>query len=153
MKDQNPDQKIVTTNRKALFDYFIIETYEAGIALKGTEVKSLRLGNANLQDSYAAIVKGEVWLIGLHINPFEQGNINNHEPRRERKLLMHRQEIRRLASKLSEKGLTLVPLKLYFTKKNVKVELGLGKGKKQFDKRETIKAREVDRELRRKMRR
>ena len=153
MKDQNPDQKIVTTNRKALFDYFIIETYEAGIALKGTEVKSLRLGNANLQDSYAAIVKGEVWLIGLHINPSEQGNVNNHEPRRERKLLMHRQEIRRLASKLSEKGLTLVPLKLYFTKKNVKVELGLGKGKKQFDKRETIKAREVDRELRRKMHR
>ena len=110
--------KIVITNRRALHDYFVVETYEAGIALKGTEVKSLRQGNASLQDSYATIRNGEVWLSGMHINPFEKGNINNHDPKRDRKLLMHKQEIRRLVGKLSEKGLTLVPLRIYF-KKNI----------------------------------
>ena len=141
--------KIVVTNRRVLHDYFIIETYEAGIALKGTEVKSLRQGNANLQDSYATIRNGEVWLSGMHINPFEKGNINNHDPKRERKLLMHKREIRRLFSKVAEKGLTLVPLKVVFKKNIVKIELALGQGKKSYDKRETIAKRDVERQLRR----
>ncbi len=141
--------KTVATNRKALHDYFIDETYEAGIALKGTEVKSLRQGNANLQDSYASIKNGEIWLFNMHINPFEKGNINNHDPVRSRKLLMHKREILRLHGKISEKGLTLVPLKIYFKKNIVKVELGLARGKKLYDKRESITKREVERKLRR----
>lgn len=143
------DEKIVVTNRKALHDYFILDRYEAGIVLKGTEVKSLRQGSANLQDGYAVVKNGEVWLIGLHISPFEKGNINNHDPKRERKLLLHKKEIRRVFGKLSEKGLTLVPLRIYFTKNVAKVELAVARGKKSYDKREAIAKRDAERQLRR----
>jgi SsrA-binding protein len=149
MTTETAKEKVVVTNRKALHDYFIIETFETGIALRGTEVKSLRLGTANLQDGYAAIRNGEVWLEGMHISPFEKGNINNHDPKRHRKLLLHKQEIKRLVGKISEKGLTLVPLKVYFKNNIVKVELGLARGKKSYDKREAIAKREIERQLRR----
>jgi SsrA-binding protein len=149
MTTETESEKVVVSNRKALHDFFIIERFEAGIALKGTEVKSLRLGNANLQDGYALVKNGEVWLMGMHISPFEKGNINNHDPRRDRKLLLHKQEIRRLVGKLTTKGLTLIPLKVYFKNNIAKMELGLAQGKKAYDKRETIKRREVERELRR----
>lgn len=152
MSTDTGEEKSVAANRKALHNYYILETYEVGIALKGTEVKSLRLGNANFQDSYAAIKNGEIWLIGMHISPFEKGNINNHDPKRNRKLLLHKQEIRRLYGRLSDQGLTLVPLRMYFKKNIAKVELGLARGKKLYDKREAIAKREVERELRRKMR-
>ena|SRR5437867_7014351 len=146
---ENPQEKVVVTNRKALHDYFILDRFETGIVLKGTEVKSLRQGSANLQDGYALIKNGEVWLLGLHISPFEKGNINNHDPRRDRKLLMHREEIRRLIGKVSEKGLTLVPLRIYFKHNIVKIELGLARGKKSYDKREAIAKRDAERQLRR----
>lgn len=149
MTTETESEKVVVSNRKALHDFFIIERFEAGIALKGTEVKSLRLGNANLQDGYALVKNGEVWLLGMHISPFEKGNINNHDPRRDRKLLLHKQEIRRLLGKLTTKGLTLIPLRVYFKNNIAKMELGLAQGKKAYDKRETIKRREVERELRR----
>jgi SsrA-binding protein len=149
MTTEDSKEKIVVTNRKALHEYFIVDTYEAGIVLKGTEVKSLRQGSANLQDGYAVIRNGEVWLMGMHISPFEKGNINNHDPKRSRKLLMHKQEIRRLIGKISEKGLALVPLKVYFKKNIIKIELGLARGKKAYDKREAIKKRETERQLRR----
>ncbi len=142
-------EKVVVTNRRASHDYFIIDRYEAGIALKGTEVKSLRAGSATLQDGYAEIRNGEVWLVGMHISPFEKGNINNHDPKRDRKLLLHKQEIRRLVGKVSEKGLTLIPLRIYFKSNIAKVELGLARGKKSYDKREAIARREVERRLRR----
>jgi SsrA-binding protein len=125
-REMNPEpsgEKIAVTNRRALHDYFILERYETGIVLKGTEVKSLRQGSANLQDGYAMVRDGEIWLIGLHISPFEKGNINNHDPKRDRKLLMHRQEIRRLVGKIAEKGLTLIPLKIYFKNNIAKVEI------------------------------
>ena len=149
MPSVTPDEKIVVTNRRALHDYFVLDRYEAGIVLKGTEVKSLRQGNANLQDGYAVLREGEVWLVGLHINPFEKGNINNHDPKRDRKLLLHKQEIRRMFGKLSEKGLTLVPLRIYFTKNVAKVELAVARGKKAYDKREAIAKRDAERQLRR----
>src|ERR1051326_6200883 len=149
MTSVTPDEKIVVRNRKAAHDYFIIDRYEAGIVLKGTEVKSLRQGNANLQDGYAVVKDGEVWLIGLHISPFEKGNINNHDPRRDRKLLLHKKEIRRVFGKLSEGGLTLVPLRIYFSKNLAKVELAVAKGKKSYDKREAIAKRDAERQLRR----
>ena len=150
MTEQSNEVKIVATNRKAIHDYFIMETYEAGIALKGTEVKSLRQGEANLRDSYGIVRAGEVWLLGLHISPFEKGNINNHDPKRDRKLLLHKNEIRRLIGKISQKGLTLTPLKIYFKKNIAKVELAVARGKKSYDKREAIMKREVERELQRK---
>ncbi len=146
---ERPDEKNVVTNRKALHDYFLLDRFEAGIVLKGTEVKSLRQGSANLQDGYAVVKNGEVWLVGLHISPFEKGNINNHDPRRERKLLLHKKEIRRVFSTLSEKGLTLVPLRIYFSKNRAKVELAVAKGKKSYDKREAIAKRDAERQLRR----
>lgn len=146
---QTFDEKTIVTNRKALHDYFIIDRYEAGIVLKGTEVKSLRQGKANLQDNYVIVKKGELWLIGMHISPFEKGNINNHEPKRDRKLLLHKREIRRLSGKIAEKGLTLIPLKVYFKNNIVKIELGLARGKKFYDKREAIKKRETERQIRR----
>jgi SsrA-binding protein len=150
MTTEHPaEEKTVVTNRKALHDYFIIDRFEAGIALKGTEVKSLRQSNANLQDGYAFIRNGEVWLIGMHISPFEKGNINNHDPKRDRKLLLHKQEIRRLLGKIAEKGLTLIPLRIYFKKNIVKVELGIARGKKEYDKREAIKERETKRQIQR----
>ncbi len=139
--------RVTISNRKARHDYHILQTMEAGIALKGTEVKSLRKGNANLQDSYAEVTKGEVWLEGMHISPYEQGNINNHEPRRKRKLLLQKKQIRKLIGGLKEKGLTLVPLSIYFKGAYAKVELALARGKKSFDKREAIAKRDADRDI------
>jgi SsrA-binding protein len=140
-------QRVTISNRKARHEYFIIEALEAGIVLTGTEVKSLRKGNANLQDSYAELRNGEVWLEGMHISPYEQGNINNHEPRRKRKLLLQRKQIRKLVAGMKEKGLTLIALSVYFKGAYAKVELALARGKKSFDKRETIAKRDADREI------
>lgn len=144
--------KVITDNRKARHDFFIEDTIEAGIVLKGTEVKSLRAGHVNLKDSYASISDGEIFLEGVHISPYEHGNIFNVDPLRKRKLLLHKREIRRLQQKTKEKGLTLVPLKLYFSNGKVKVELALAKGKKLYDKRATEAAksakRDIDRALR-----
>ena len=129
-------QRISISNCKARHDYFIIESFEAGIVLTGTEVKSLRQGNANLQDSYAELRGGEVWLEGMHINPYEHGSIYNHEPRRKGKLLLQKKQIRKMLGGLKEKGLTLIPLSVYFKGPYAKVELALARGKKSYDKRE-----------------
>ncbi len=145
--------KTICTNKKAYHDYHIEDKYEAGIVLTGTEVKSLRDGNGNLKDSYAKIKDGELYLINAHISPYSYGNIFNHDPKRDRKLLMHKREINRLLGKVSERGFTIVPLALYFNKKNkVKVELGLAKGKTLYDKREAIKRRDEKRLAEREMR-
>lgn len=137
----------IIDNRKARFNYEIIERYEAGIALKGTEVKSLRAGQVEMSDSFAAFKKSELFLSNLHIAEYTHGNINNHSPDRPRKLLMRKNELRKIAQKLKESGYSLVPLRLYFSNKNIiKVEIALGKGKKKYDKRETIKKRDLDRE-------
>ena len=143
--------RLIAQNRKAFHDYFVVEKYEAGIALFGTEVKSLRLGQVNLKDSYCSVKDGELFVLGMHISPYEKGNIFNREPRRERKLLMHKKEIMKINGMLTQKGYTLVPLSLYFSGKNVKVELGLCRGKKLYDKRDSIAAKEVNREIDRKM--
>ncbi|HPU85870.1 MAG TPA: SsrA-binding protein SmpB [Candidatus Latescibacteria bacterium] len=145
--------KIITKNRKAFHDYTILETNEAGIALVGTEVKSLRLGNVNLKDSYARVERGEVVLYGLHISPYDHGNRYNHDPERPRRLLLHRREITRLKSRTEEKGLTLVPLSLYFKGGRAKVELGLAKGKQIHDKRETLRKRETELDMEQAIRR
>lgn len=139
----------IVVNKKARFEYEIVDTFEAGLVLKGTEVKSVRLKQASIQESYARIAKGEVFIVGMNITPYAHGNRFNHDPLRERKLLLHRQEIKRLTGKVAERGFTLVPLKLYFKNGKVKVLLGLGKGKTTHDKRKTIQKRESDRELRR----
>ncbi|HPU29085.1 MAG TPA: SsrA-binding protein SmpB [Syntrophorhabdaceae bacterium] len=147
------NMKTICTNKKAYHDYHIEDKYEAGIVLTGTEVKSLRDGNGNLKDSYAKIKDGELYLINAHISPYSYGNIFNHDPKRDRKLLMHKREINRLLGKVSERGFTIVPLALYFNKKNkVKVELGLAKGKTLYDKREAIKRRDEKRLAEREMR-
>ncbi|MCX6121618.1 MAG: SsrA-binding protein SmpB [Ignavibacteriales bacterium] len=140
-------QRISISNRKARHEYFIIEALEAGIVLTGTEVKSLRKGNANLQDSYAELRSGEVWLEGMHISPYEQGNINNHDPRRKRKLLLQRKQIRKLIGGMKEKGLTLIPLSVYFKGPYAKVELALARGKKSYDKRDAIAKRDAERDI------
>jgi SsrA-binding protein len=140
-------QRITISNRKARHEYFIIEALEAGIVLTGTEVKSLRKGNANLQDSYAELRSGEVWLEGMHISPYEQGNINNHDPRRRRKLLLQKKQIRKLIGGMKEKGLTLIPLSVYFKGPYAKVELALARGKKSYDKRDAIAKRDADRDI------
>lgn len=139
--------KVISQNRKAYHDYHIEETVESGIALLGTEVKSLREGRANLKDSYVILKSGEAFLLNCHISPYSHGNIMNHEPIRTRKLLMHRKEIDRLRGKVEGKGYTLIPLKLYFKDSFVKVEIGLARGKKLFEKRDTIKEREAKREI------
>jgi SsrA-binding protein len=144
-------EKIVTTNRKAFRDYHIHETYEAGISLLGTEVKSLRAGSANLKESYVIIKDEEAFLLNCHISPYSHGNIQNHEPLRTRKLLLHKKEINRLWGNISQKGFTLVPLKIYFKKGKAKVEIGLAKGKRQYEKRATIKEKEAKREIERHM--
>ena len=149
MTREEIEEKNVVTNRRARHEYFVLESYEAGLVLRGTEVKSLRAGSANLQDGYVLVRKGEFWLLGMHISPFDKGNINNHDPLRDRKLLLHAKEIRKLAGKLQEKGLALIPLRIYFKRNIAKVEIGLCRGKKFFDKRETIKKRDVERELQR----
>ncbi len=139
--------KIVTENRKARHEYFILETFEAGLALTGTEVKSLRAGKANLQDSYARVENAELMLYNMHISPYDQGNRFNHEPKRIRRLLMHKQEIMRLLGKTREKGLALIPLKVYFKDGLAKVELALAKGKKLYDRRDDIAERDARREM------
>ena len=139
--------KIIAVNRRARFDYFIEDEYEAGMVLKGTEVKSLRLGKANIKDSYARVIDGEVFVYQLHIGPYPFAYYGNHDPLRTRKLLLHKQEIKRLYSKVNEKGRTLVPLKLYFKGGKVKLSIGLAKGKRQYDKREAIKHRDEKRDL------
>ena len=138
---------VVTVNRQAYHEYFVDETFEAGIALTGTEVKSIREGKVNLRGAYARVKDGEIWLEGAHIAIYEQGTYMNHDPLRPRKLLLHRREISRLVGRIQAKGLTLVPLKLYFKENRAKVELGLARGKKLYDKRESIKERESQREL------
>jgi len=139
--------KVISQNRKAYHDYHIEEAVESGIALLGTEVKSLREGRAHLKDSYVILKSGEAFLLNCHISPYSHGNIMNHEPLRTRKLLMHRKEIDRLRGKVEGKGYTLIPLKLYFKDSFVKVEIGLARGKKLFEKRDTIKEREAKREI------
>ena len=141
-------QKSIAENRKAFHDYHIIETFEAGVALLGTEVKAIREGNVNLRDSYARIDGAEVWLYNVHIKPYSHRGYADHEPTRKRKLLLHRQEIRKLIGRTVERGMTLVPTRMYFKNGHVKVALGLAKGKQEHDKRETIKKREADRETR-----
>ena len=140
-------------NRKAKYDYQIFEEIEAGIVLTGTEIKSIRQGKANLKDSYATIKKGEALLLNMHISPYEQGNIFNHEETRTRKLLLHKKEILKLQDKIKLEGFTLVPLKLYLKKNKAKILLGLAKGKKTYDKRETIKQRDIERDLRARLKR
>ena len=139
--------KLISQNKKAYHDYFIEETYECGISLAGTEVKSIRAGQINLKDSFASIDKGEVWVTGMHISPYEKGNIFNKDPLRERKLLMHKNEILRLLGKVKEDGYSLVPTKVYLKGSKVKVELALAKGKKLYDKREDIAKRDSARKM------
>ena len=141
--------KIVTSNKKAFHDFQILEKIEAGLVLTGTEVKSLREGRCNLKDSYARIRDGEVWLIGMHISPYKNAGYASHEPERDRKLLLHKDEIRRLHRKVQEKGVTLVPLKVYFKRGLAKVELGVAAGKRKYDKRQEIARREQERDLKR----
>src|SRR3990167_2030021 len=144
--EKQDQEKNITVNRKARHEYFIIQSFEAGIVLTGTEVKALRQGKANLVDSYASLENAEVWLMSENISAYEQGNINNHEPTRKRKLLLKKSEIRRLIGKVKEKGLTLIPLRLYFKNGKVKVELAVAKGKKVYDKREAIAKRDFQRD-------
>ncbi len=144
-------RRLIASNKKARHDYTILDTYEAGIALMGTEVKSLRAGRASLVDSFAQEKDGEIYLYGLHIPEYAMGTWTNHEPRRTRKLLLRRDEIRRLLGKLKESGLTLVPLSMYFSDGWAKVELGLARGKKDYDKRQTLAQRDADREISRAM--
>jgi SsrA-binding protein len=141
-----PGEKLIASNRKAFHDYFVLQKVEAGIALTGTEVKSLREARVNLKDSYVSFHRGEAFLIGAHISPYSHGNRQNHEPERKRKLLLHRREIDRLEGQVVEKGLTIVPLRLYFKGGKVKAEIAVVRGKKLFDKRESEKRRELDRE-------
>lgn len=146
-KNRKSAEALIVTNRKAHRDYSILEKYEAGIVLKGTEVKSLRAKGANLNDSFAIVQRGEVFLLNLHISPYAFGNRENPEPTRTRKLLLHQHEIKRLIGETTMKGHTLIPLKLYFRGSHVKVELAVAKGKKEFDRRQDIKRREHDREM------
>jgi len=138
--------KVLTQNRKAYHDYEILETYEVGIVLTGTEVKSCKNGQVNLKDSHIRIVNGEAFLLNAHISPYEQGNYTNHEPTRTRKLLLHKKEINKLAGKVQEKGLTLVPLKMYLKKNRVKLEIALAKGRKVHDKRDEIRRKDLEKE-------
>jgi SsrA-binding protein len=146
---RNSVEKVISTNRKARHDYHIEESYEAGIALTGTEVKSVRNARVNLKDSYAKVEGNELFLYNMHISPYEQGNRFNHDPLRVRKLLMHRVEIRRLTGKIKEKGYALIPLKIYLTRGRVKVEIGLARGKKLYDKRRDIAEKDSKREMER----
>src|SRR3972149_68205 len=141
-------QESIAENRKAFHDFHILETYEAGVALLGTEVKSIREGNVNLRDSYARVEGSEGWIYNVHIKPYSHRGYADHEPTRKRKLLLHRREIRKLIGKTVERGMTLVPIRLYFRKGHVKIPIALAKGKQAHDKRETIKRRETDRETR-----
>jgi len=149
VQEKDLDIKVIATNRKARHDYQILEVYEAGLVLVGTEVKSLRQGKASLKDSYAMLKKGEAYLLGMHIPPYDAGNRFNHDPTRDRKLLLHRTQLRKLTGKTLERGLTLIPLRLYFRGKVAKVEIALAKGKKLYDRRAAIAERDAQREVRR----
>lgn len=152
MNDKSESYKVVSDNRKARYLYDILETYEAGVQLTGTEVKSIRAGKINMQDGYALIRNGEAWLLNVHISPYTSSSqYFNHDPRRTRKLLLHRQEIRKLIGKVEQQGLTLVPLKMYLKRGLVKVSIGLAKGKKLHDKREDLKRRQDQRDIQRAM--
>jgi SsrA-binding protein len=142
----------IVNNKKARFEYEILDTFEAGIVLTGTEVKALRTKKANIEEGYARIINGEIFITGINISQYENGNRFNHEPVRDRKLLLHKQEIKRLTGKLKEKGLTLIPLQMYFKNGKVKILLGLGKGKAKYDKRRAIQKRDMDREMQREWR-
>lgn len=143
------EAKQVATNRKAFHDYFLEDTYEAGIALTGTEIKSVRAARVNLRDGFVILRNREAWLVNVHISPYDFGNRENHEPRRERKLLLHRQELRKLQSRVSERGWTIVPLRMYLKDGRAKVEIALVRGKRLYDKKDAIAERDADRELRR----
>lgn len=149
---EKPAQKIVVQNRKARHEFHVLETWEAGLALQGTEVKALREGKANLLDAFARVERGEVWLYGMHISPYEQGNRFNHDPLRPRKLLLHRREIRKMIGQVEKSGLTLVPLDVHFTRGVAKVNLALVRGKKLHDKREDLKRRDAERDIQRALR-
>ena len=149
MAENKQSQKIIADNRKARHDYFVIEAFEAGVELFGTEVKSLRQGGVNLKDSYCEVDKGELFALGIHISPYEQGNIFNRDPLRPKKLLMHKKEIMKLAGLVSREGYTLIPLSLYFKGSRVKLALGLCKGKKLYDKREDIAKKDANRDIER----
>ncbi len=151
MPGKGQTSRVVAQNRKAWHDYFVDEKYEAGIALFGTEVKSIRNGSVNLKDSYCSLKNGELYAVGIHISPYEKGNIFNREPLRDRKLLMHKREIMKLGGLVAQKGYTLIPLSLYFSGKNVKVEVGLCRGKKLYDKRDAAAEKQADREMERRM--
>ncbi len=148
MAEKSIGEKVIATNKKAFHDYFILEKIEAGISLLGTEVKAIREGRLNLKDSYALVQGGEMFLLHCHISPYSHGNRENHDPTRTRKLLLHEREIRKLIGKTQEKGLTVVPLRVYLKRGLIKVELGVAKGKKLFDKRETERRKEADQEAR-----
>ena len=150
-KQSKGGSKIIAQNKKAYHDYFVDEKYEAGIALFGTEVKSIRAGAVNLKDSYCSFEGGEMFAVGIHVSPYEQGNIFNREPMRDRKLLMHRREILKLQGQVQQKGYTLVPLSMYFSGSHVKLEIGLCRGKKLYDKRESDAKRQADRDMDRHM--
>jgi SsrA-binding protein len=152
MGKENAERQVVASNRRARREYEILDTFEAGIALLGPEVKSLRNGKASLTDGYGVIRRGEIFLMNVHIGPYEKAWRENAEPRRERKLLLHRAEISRLEGKVAERGLTLIPLQLYFKNGRAKVELGLCRGKSRYDKRESIRRRETERDLQRELR-
>lgn len=139
--------KMIAKNRKARHDYFLEEEFEAGISLAGTEVKSLRAGKVNFRDSYAAIRNGEVYIVGLYISPYEMGNINNKDPERERKLLLHKEEIRKLIGKTEQKGYSMIPTKIYFKRNKVKLSFSLAKGKRLYDKRQSLKEKDAKREI------
>lgn len=149
MAQRKETQKLIANNKKAFHDYFIDETYEAGVALHGTEVKSMRMGKCSIKESFIRIENGEVFVYGMHVSPYEKGNIFNKDPLRVKKLLMHKYEINKLAGKIAEKGYTLVPLQVYFKEGKVKVEVGLARGKKLYDKREDIAKKDVRRETER----
>ena len=151
MAEKKQTSKVIAQNKKAYHEYFVEEKYEAGISLFGTEVKSIRAGAVNLKDAYCSFKNGELYVLGMHISPYEKGNIFNREPLRERKLLMHRRELNKLFGVVSQKGLTLVPLSLYFSGKNVKVEVGLCRGKKLYDKRDVAADKAASREMDRRM--
>ncbi len=147
-KEKGSDKiKVLAENKKAKYEYFILETYEAGVALQGTEVKSIKEGWFNISDSYAKFDNGEMFLVNMHIKPYKFGNINNHDPLRKRKLLLHKRELRKLKIAITEKGLTFVPIQIYLKKGLVKIKLGICRGKKLYDKREVAKKKETEREM------
>ncbi len=149
MARQKEERKLVANNKKAYHDYFIDETYEAGVALHGTEVKSMRMGKCSIKESFIRIENGEVFVYGMHVSPYEKGNIFNKDPLRVKKLLLHKAEIHKLAGRVAEKGYTLVPLQVYFKEGRVKVEIGLARGKKLYDKREDLAKKDARREIER----